>query len=81
MDFFTNIVAEIVASDGLKLVLIIGFVFASFVFWRLAMIVKALNKVEDTARKEIRETTITASECKGQIDIIKKVMLGLTMDE
>lgn len=76
MDFFTNIVAEIVASDGLKLVLIIGFVFASFVFWRLAMIVKAINKVEDTARREIRDTTKTASVCQGQIDIIKKVVFG-----
>ena len=75
MDFFTNIVAEIGVSDGLKLVLGVGFVFAFFVFWRLRMIVKALNKVEDTARREIRDVTKVASECKGQIDIIKKVVL------
>lgn len=76
MDFFTNIASEIVDSDGLKLVLAIGFVFAFFVFWRLAMIVKALNKVEDTARGEIRDVTKVAAECKGQIDIIKKVVFG-----
>ena len=76
MDFIINIVDEIVASDGLKLVLAIGVVFAIFVFWRLGMIVKALNKVEDTARKEIRDATKTASESKGQIDILKKVVFG-----
>jgi len=74
MDFFTNIVAEIVDSDGLKLVLVIGFVFASFVVWRLGAIVKAVNKVEGTARDEIRDVTKIASECKGQIDIIKKIV-------
>lgn len=75
MDFFVNIANEIIESDGLKLVLGIGIAFAIFVFWRIGAVVKALNTVEATARKEIRATTITASECKGQIDIIKKLVL------
>jgi len=74
MDFIINIVDDFGASIGLKIVLLMGLAFATFVIWRLGMIVKALNTVEKTAREEIRETTITASECKGQIDIIKKVV-------
>jgi hypothetical protein len=72
--FFVNIANEIIASDGLKLVLAIGIVFAVFVFWRIGAVVKALNTVEATTRKENRDTTKIASESKGQIDIIKKVM-------
>jgi hypothetical protein len=74
MDFIVNTVDDFGASNGLKLVLLMGIMFASFVVWRLGGIVKALNKVEGTARSEIRDTTIMASESKGQIDIIKKVV-------
>ena len=74
MDFIINIVDDFGASPGLKVVLLMGLAFASFVIWRLGMIVKALNTVETTARKEIRDATKTASECKGQIDILKKVV-------
>tara|TARA_R110002012_G_C11446857_1_gene591287 strand:+ start:74 stop:304 length:231 start_codon:yes stop_codon:yes gene_type:complete len=74
MEFVLDIVDDFGASNGLKLVLLMGLMFATFVIWRLSSIVKALNKVEDTARAEIRDTIKMSSESRGQIDIIKKVV-------
>ncbi len=74
MDFIIDIVDDFGASNGLKLVLLMGLMFATFVIWRLGAIVKALNKVEDTARAEIRDVIKMSAESKGQIDIMKKVV-------
>ena len=76
MEFVLDIVDDFGASNGLKLVLLMGLMFATFVIWRLSSIVKALNKVEDTARSEIRDVITMSAESKGQIDIIKKVVFG-----
>ncbi len=76
MDFIIDIVDDFGASNGLKLVLLMGLMFATFVIWRLGAIVKALNKVEDTARAEIRDVIKMSAESKGQIDIMKKVVFN-----
>jgi hypothetical protein len=57
-----------------KVNLLMGFMFATFVLWRLNAIVRAMNSIEKQARDEILEATRAASYAAGQVDAVLRVL-------
>mgnify|MGYP003648893207 CR=1 FL=1 len=74
MGFIVDIVNDFGIARGIILILLIGLAFAYFVIWRLSKIVLTINKVEDTARREIMAVTKQSSHNAGELEVINKVV-------
>ena len=75
MGFIVDIVNDFGIARGIILILLIGLAFAYFVVWRLSKIVLTINKVEDTARREIMAVTKQAAHNAGALEVINKIVL------
>ena len=75
MGFIVDIVNDFGIARGIILILLIGLAFAYFVIWRLSKIVLTINKVEDTARREIMAVTRESAKNSGQLELINKIVL------
>ena len=75
MGFIVDIVNDFGIARGIILILLIGLAFAYFVIWRLSKIVLTINKVEDTARREIMAVTKESAKNSGQLEVINKIVI------
>jgi hypothetical protein len=75
MGFIVDIVNDFGIARGIILILLIGLAFAYFVIWRLSKIVDTINKVEDTARREIMAVTKESAKNSGQLEVINKIVI------
>ena len=75
MGFIVDIVNDFGIARGIILILLIGLAFAYFVIWRLSKIVLTINKVEDTARREIMAVTKESAKNSGQLELINKIVI------
>ena len=76
MGFIVDIVNNFGVEKALILILLMGMAFAYFVVWRLSKIVLTINKVEDTARREIIAVTKESADNNGQLKVISKVVFS-----
>ena len=76
MGFIVDIVNNFGVEKALILILLMGMAFAYFVVWRLSKIVLTINKVEDTARREIMAVTKESADNNGQLKVISKVVFS-----
>ena len=74
MGFIVDIVNNFGVEKALILMLLMGMAFAYFVVWRLSKIVLTINKVEDTARREIMAVTKESADNNGQLKVINKIV-------
>ena len=76
MGFIVDIVNNFGVEKALILMLLMGMAFAYFVVWRLSKIVLTINKVEDTARREIMAVTKESADNNGQLKVINKIVFS-----
>ena len=76
MGFIVDIVNNFGVEKALILILLMGMTFAYFVVWRLSKIVLTINKVEDTARREIMAVTKESADNNGQLKVINKIVFS-----
>ena len=81
MGFIVDIVNNFGVEKALILMLLMGMAFAYFVVWRLSKIVLTINKVEDTARREIMAVTKESADNNGQLKVISKVVFRIKNED
>jgi len=72
MGWFWELINGNVTPD--KVNLLLGFLFATFVLWRLNAIVRAMNNIEKQTRDENFATARDASFAAGQVETMLRLV-------